>query len=128
MAKQKTLTAVSSLLAKLEKEREHHLASLEEIDAIFRRFGASPGPGAGRRRGGRAMGGARRGGRGAGSRVQGVKDALLSSLSGSPQSPADLAAKVSKRLGTKVNIATQLHMLKRDKKAKSVGRGQWVRG
>lgn len=124
-----TLSTVSSLLAKLRKERQHHVDSIAEIDAVFDRFGASP-PGPAPSGRGRGQGrGARGKGRGAPGmmRVQGVKETLAATLSDSPQSPSELQQKVSKKLGTKVNIATQLNMLKKEKRAKSVGRGQWVR-
>ncbi len=122
-----TVAALSSLLQKLKREREHYVAKIEEIDAVFERFGASPSsPSRGRRSGG----GGRKAGRGkrpGGKRVQGVKQTLLESLTSTPQSPSDLQAKVSKKLGHKVNITTQLHMLKREKLAKAASRGQWVK-
>ncbi len=122
-----TLSTVSSLLAKLRKERQHHVDSIAEIDAVFGRFGASPpGPAPAGRGKGRGSRGKGRGAPGM-MRVQGVKEALAAALSDSPQSPSELQQKVSKKLGVKVNIATQLNMLKKEKRAKSVGRGQWVR-
>lgn len=125
----KTVTAFSSLLAKLHKERRFHIEAIEEIDAIFHKFGMDPPGRSARAARPAAAGKAKpraRGGR-SGRRIQGVKKALQDSLSGTPQSPAELAAKVSKKVGAKVNITTQLHMLKSEKKAKAVGRGQWVK-
>ncbi len=131
MAKTETIAALSSLLNKLTKERNHHVAAIQEIDEVFHKFGVEPPAIGGATRGARAArstGGAkRRGLKRGGSRVQGVKQTLAESLSDTPQSPAELAAKVSKKLGSKVAITTQLHMLKREKVAKAVGRGQWVR-
>lgn len=127
MAKTETIAALSSLLNKLTKERNHHVAAIQEIDEVFHKFGVEP-PAIGGGRAPRPTGGApRRGLKRGGSRVQGVKQTLAESLSDTPQSPAELAAKVSKKLGSKVAITTQLHMLKREKIAKAVGRGQWVR-
>src|SRR5690606_27437642 len=120
----------------------------EEIDAVFARFGVDPEAATGARRGpGRPRGSrskqkaaskkasrkktGKRAGRGmksGGSRVQGVKQTLEESLTNTPQSPAELKDKVSKKLGHEVSIATQLHMLKSEGKAKAVGRGQWVKG
>lgn len=135
MANKNTIAALSSLLQKLSKERQHHVAAIQEIDAVFHRFGFEPSGAPMRRKPGRPAGsgagagaGRARGKRAGGQRVQGVKQTLLESLSDTPQSPAELAAKVSKKLGAKVAITTQLHMLKREKAAKAVGRGQWVRG
>lgn len=158
--KQETQAQLSSLIRKLEEERDHHLASVEEIESIIATL-TSEGLSGGRKRGpGRPRGsrnkkkatrktakkkaGARRktkkkaakkktskrGSRGlkaGGQRVQGVKEALAESLTATAQSPADLQAKVSKKLGHDVSIATQLHMLKRDGVAKAIGRGQWVK-
>ena len=59
--------------------------------------------------------------------MQGVKQTLEEALTASPQSPAELQEKVSAKLGHEVSVATQLHMLKRDGKAKAVGRGQWIK-
>lgn len=132
MANKNTIAALSSLLQKLSKERQHHVAAIQEIDAVFHRFGFEPSGAPMRRKPGRPAGsgasaGRSRGKRAGGQRVQGVKQTLLESLSDTPQSPAELASKVSKKLGAKVAITTQLHMLKREKAAKAVGRGQWVR-
>ncbi|MBL0922421.1 MAG: hypothetical protein IBJ10_09880 [Phycisphaerales bacterium] len=129
MAKTNTIAALSSLLQKLGKERQHHIAAIQEIDGVFRRFGFEPtgAPVRGKSARGGASAGRARGKRPGGQRVQGVKQTLLESLSDTPQSPGELAAKVSKKLGAKVAITTQLHMLKREKAAKAVGRGQWVR-
>jgi hypothetical protein len=138
------------MLSLLKKDREHHLNAIQEIDAILERIGAEAAPakrGPGRPRGSKnkkkktkAKGAKKaskksgkkrtRKGRGikpGGSRVQGVKQTLADALTSSPQSPADLQTKVSNKLGHKVSIATQLHMLKRDGVAKAVGRGQWVK-
>lgn len=139
------MVQLSSLLRKLHAEREHHLSAVEEINAIFARFGIDPntggevrrGPGrprgsknkkkAGRKKAAKKAGRKKRGKKAGGSRVQGVKQALLESLTATAQSPAELADKVSKKVGQKVSITTQLHMLKRDGAAKAVGRGQWVK-
>ena len=139
------MVQLSSLLRKLHAEREHHLSAVEEINAIFARFGIDPntggevrrGPGrprgsknkkkAGRKKAAKKAGRKKRGKKAGGSRVQGVKQALLDSLTATAQSPAELADKVSKKVGQKVSITTQLHMLKRDGVAKAVGRGQWVK-
>lgn len=124
MPNNNTVSTIASLLEKLRKERDHHLQAIEEIDSVFARFGATPPRSPGAPRG-------RRKGRGRGApgqkRVQGVKETLASALTDSPQSPTELAAKVSRKLGAKVAIATQLNQLKKEKVAKSVGRGQWVR-
>lgn len=150
------MVQLSSLLRKLHAERNHHLAAVSEIDAVFARFGIDPETGGEVRRGpgrprgsknkkkpGRKKGASKktskkkasgakkkrtaRGKKPGGQRVQGVKQALQESLTSSPQSPAELADKVSKKVGQKVSITTQLHMLKRDGAAKAVGRGQWVK-
>lgn len=141
------------MLSLLKKDREHHFNAIQEIDAILERLGAEAPPmkrGPGRPRGSKNKkktkpGGATkastkaskksgkkrtRKGRGlkpGGSRVQGVKQTLADALTSSPQSPAELQTKVSNKLGHKVSIATQLHMLKRDGVAKAVGRGQWIK-
>jgi hypothetical protein len=156
--KQETMVQLSSLLRKLHDERNHHLESIDEIDAIFARFGVDPESGGKKRGPGRPRGSTnkkkkktkkkaasskkkatkkktkkktgKRGSRGlkaGGQRVQGVKQALQDALTSTAQSPADLQAKVSKKVGQEVSIATQLHMLKRDGVAKAVGRGQWVK-
>ena len=145
--KQQTMAQLSSLLRKLQQERSEHLAAIEKIDEVFAQFGMSPesgvkrrGPGrprgsknkkkAGRKKAGAKKAGRKKKARGAkagGSRVQGVKQTLEESLTATPQSPAELASKVSKKLGQEVSITTQLHMLKRDGAAKTVGRGQWVK-
>ncbi len=137
----------SHMLSLLKKEREHHQKSLDEIDAIIERISSETattkrGPGRPRGSKNKKKRGAKkaskkkagkkrtRKGRGlkpGGSRVQGVKETLAASLTTSPQSPAELQAKVSKKLGQDVSVATQLHMLKRDGVAKAVGRGQWVK-
>lgn len=146
MMKQETRAHMLSLL---KKDRDHHLNAIQEIDAILERLGAESTTtkrGPGRPRGSKNKKKARtkgakkaskksgkkrtRKGRGlkpGGSRVQGVKQTLADALTSTPQSPADLQAKVSTKLGHKVSIATQLHMLKRDGVAKAVGRGQWVK-
>lgn len=147
--KQQTMAQLSSLLRKLQQERSEHLAAIEKIDEVFAQFGMSPEAGGAKRRGpgrprgsknkkkaGRKKAGAKKAGRkkkgargakAGGSRVQGVKQTLEESLTATPQSPAELASKVSKKLGQEVSITTQLHMLKRDGAAKTVGRGQWVK-
>ncbi len=154
--KQETKAHLSSLIRKLEEERDHHLASVEEIDSIIATLnseglsgGVKRGPGRPRgsknkkktgRKTARKKAGtrkkktkkktAKRGSRGlkpGGQRVQGVKEALADALTGTAQSPAELQAKVSKKLGHDVSIATQLHMLKRDGVAKAIARGQWVK-
>jgi hypothetical protein len=154
--KQETRAQISSLIRKLEEERNHHLASVDEIDSIIAKLESEGKSGAKKRGPGRPRGsrnkkkakrkvakkktGARkkkakkktgkRGSRGlkpGGQRVQGVKQALQDALTSSAQSPAELQAKVSKKVGQDVSIATQLHMLKRDGVAKAVGRGQWVK-
>lgn len=148
------MVQLSSLLRKLHAERNHHLAAVSEIDAVFARFGIDPETGGEARRGpgrprgsknkkkpGRKKAGSKkkaskkktakkrtaRGKKAGGQRVQGVKQTLQESLTSTPQSPAELADKVSKKVGQKVSITTQLHMLKRDGVAKAVGRGQWVK-
>lgn len=148
--KQDTKAQLSSLLKKLHAERDQHLAAIEEIDSVLESFGGDAGAPVKRRGPGRPRGSkntkkktkkksskkktgkrAGRKGRGlkkGGSRVQGVKQTLEEALTGSPQSPAQLQDKVSAKLGHDVSVATQLHMLKREGKAKSVGRGQWVKG
>lgn len=137
---------LSALLKKLHKEREEHLAAIDDIDTTLAAFGLDPKGGAprtGKRRGpGRPRGSSKkaskkaskrrgkkktRGLKKGGSRVQGVKQTLEESLTASPQTPAELQEKVSRKLGHEVSVATQLHMLKRDGKAKTVGRGQWVK-
>jgi len=143
----------SHMMSLLQKERDHHAQAIEEIDAILERLEDATttvptrrGPGrprgsknkkkAGRaaKKGSKKKAGKKRGrkkGRGlkeGGSRVQGVKQTLAEALTTSPQSPAELQAKVSAKLGHEVSIATQLHMLKREGAAKAVGRGQWVKG
>ncbi|MGD9693479.1 MAG: hypothetical protein AB7G17_08045 [Phycisphaerales bacterium] len=131
-----TLTALQGLLSKLAKERETHVAAIQQIDAVFANFGMAPpgggGTGSGGARRGRRKAAGRKGrGRGlrpGGKRVQGVKTTLHEALTDKPQSPGDLQKKVSQKLGTKVAIATQLNALKKEGLAKSVGRGQWVRG
>lgn len=134
------------MLSLLKKDREHHQNAIDEIDSILERLGSESGEtrrGPGRPRGSKnkKKRGAKkaskktgkkrsRKGRGlkpGGSRVQGVKETLAASLTTSPQSPAELQEKVSKKLGHEVSIATQLHMLKRDGVAKAIGRGQWVK-
>lgn len=85
----------------------------------------------GRRGGRRAKTGRKKRSRGlrpGGKRVQGVKATLHEALTDKPQSPGELQKKVSQKLGAKVAIATQLNALKKEGMAKSVGRGQWVRG
>lgn len=114
-----TIASITSKLKKLQKDRDHHLESIREIDAIFAKLGAKVGKGGASRAG--------RGGGGAGSRVQGVKAALLASLTDKGQTPVELAAKVSKKVGAKVNVTTQLAMLKAAKKAKNPERGLWTR-
>lgn len=131
-----TLSALQELLSKLARERETHVAAIQRIDAVFAGLGAvtSGGRAAG---GGGSRGGRRakagRGGRSkglppGGQRVQGVKSTLHEVLTDKPQSPGELQKKVSQKLGSKVAIATQLNALKKEGMAKSVGRGQWVRG
>lgn len=115
-----TVASLTSKLTKLEKEREHHVQAIREIDAVFARLGGKIGGGASIGRAGRAAGGS-------GSRAQGVKAALLGSLTDKGQSPDELAAKVSRKVGAKVNITTQLAMLKAEKKARNPKRGQWVK-
>ena len=139
--KQETAVQLNSLLRKLHAERNHHVEAIDEIDKIFAQFGIDPeggaarrGPGRprgskGRKKAGRKKGSKKkaRGKKAGGQRVQGVKQTLEESLTATPQSPAELQVKVSKKLGHDVSIATQLHMLKSEGKAKAVGRGQWVK-
>lgn len=132
-----TLSALHTLLSKLAAERAEHVAAIERIDAVFaglrgvtsggRAAAAAGGRGGARGKKGR-KGGRKRGLRPGGSRVQGVKTTLAEALTDKPQSPGELQKKVSQRLGSKVAIATQLNALKKEGVAKSVGRGQWVRG
>lgn len=123
-----TVTQINSLIKKLEKERAHHIDAIEEIDKTFAQLGmATPG----RARSGRRLSGPimPRGLRGrSGKRVQGVKQALEDALTTKPQSPTQLQEKVSSKVGADVAIATQLNALKKEGKAKNVGRGQWVKG
>lgn len=154
--RQDTAALYTALVSKLRQDRAEHAAAITEIDAFLETVGdlagAAPrkrGPGrpkgsknkaqkkagkkAGSKKAGKKKSGKKRGrkGRGlkaGGSRVQGVKQTLEDALMSTPQSPADLQAKVSKALGHEVAVATQLHMLKREGKAKTVGRGQWVKG
>ncbi len=131
-----TLTALQGLLSKLAKEREEHVAAIQQIDTVFANFGMAPPSdrgtsSGGARRGRRKAAGKKGRGRGlrpGGSRVQGVKTTLHEALTDKPQSPGELQKKVSQKLGAKVAIATQLNALKKEGMAKSVGRGQWVRG
>lgn len=108
------------------------MQAIDEIDRVLAKFGLEPGeapPARSGRRGRRKASTTRkkkRGGR-SGRRIQGVKQALESALTGTPQSPGELADKVSKKVGAKVSITTQLHALKAEKKAKAVARGQWVK-
>lgn len=128
MATKDTIAEISAKLQELWKEREDLLARLDEINAVFHSFGIDPERGRRTRSSRRTRGtGKRRGLRPGGKRVQGVKQTLLESLSATPQSPTELAANVSQKLGKKVAITTQLHMLKREKLAKAASRGQWVR-
>jgi len=132
MAESQSLRKLSSLLQKLADERRSHMEAIERIDSVFLRMGFQPPPsGAGSSRGaklrGRATAGRRRGLKTGGQRVQGVKQALLESLTDTPQTPDQLKAKVSSKVGANVAIVTQLAMLKREKLAKAVARGQWVR-
>lgn len=127
-----TLRKVSVLLQKLADERRAHAEEIERIDSVFARMGFRPsGSGAAPTRAarlsGRPAGGKRRGRKSGGQRVQGVKHALLESLTDTPQTGAQLKAKVCGKVGANVNITTQLAMLKREKLAKAVARGQWVR-
>jgi len=127
-----TLRKLSVLLQKLADERRAHVAEIERIDSVFARMGFRPSdsgaaPARAGRQSGRTASGKRRGRKPGGQRVQGVKQALLESLSDTPQTPAQLKAKVCGKVGANVAIVTQLAMLKREKLAKSVSRGQWVR-
>jgi len=150
--KQNTAAQLSALVAKLREERAELVAAIEEIDSVLERVGTPAGDalkrGPGRPRGSKNKKKAgraakkrttkttakkrgrkkTRGPKKGGARVQGVKQALAEALTSSPQSPAELQAKVSSSLGHEVAIATQLHMLKREGVAKAVGRGQWVKG
>lgn len=124
-----TVTQINSLIKKLEKERAHHVSAIEEIDKTFAQLGMGvPGRARGRR-GASSSPVMPRGMRGrTGRRVQGVKQALYDALGAKPQSPTELQEKVSSSLGSDVAIATQLNALKKEGKAKNVGRGQWVKG
>ena len=132
MANSQTLRKVSTLLQKLADERRAHVEEVQRIDSVFERMGFRPtgagmAPARAARQTGRAARGKRRGRKLGGQRVQGVKQALLESLTDSPQTPAQLKAKVSSKVGADVAIVTQLAMLKQEKLAKAVARGQWVR-
>jgi len=148
--RQDTAALYTALVNKLRRDRAEHAAAIAEIDAVLNTVGnttvAASKRGPGRPRGSKnkvkkessKKAGAKKTGKKAarkgrglkkdGSRVHGVKQSLEEALTGTPQTPADLQAKVSKALGHDVAIATQLHMLKREGKAKTVGRGQWVKG
>lgn len=151
--RQDTVALYTAFLNKLRQDRAVHAAAIAEIDAVLNNVGNTTGavpkrePGrpkgskskskkAGSKKAGNKKAGKKSGkkkarkGRGlktGGSRVRGVKQSLHEALTGTPQTPADLEAKVSKALRHKVAIATQLHMLKREGKAQTVGRGQWVK-
>jgi len=148
--RQDTAALHTALVNKLRQDRAEHAAAIAEIDAVLDTVGDLAGPAIRKRGPGRPKGSknktkqktdqksgakktgkkAARKGRGlkkGGSRVRGVKQSLQEALTGTPQTPAELQAKVSKALGHDVAIATQLHMLKRESKAKTVGRGQWVK-
>ena len=132
-----------SYLQELADRRAEHQAAIDEIDAVLAQFGVQAGSvtstGRRRRGPGRPKGSGKKTGRKAtakkasrkkagrrGKRVQGVKQALIDSLSDKPQSPSELQGKVSRKVGAEVQIATQLQMLKNEGKATTVGRGQWV--
>lgn len=129
MAASPSLRKLAVLLQKLADERRSHIEAVRRIEAVMARMGFDPsgarvaGEGSSSTRGPRRGRGLKSGGK----RVQGVKQALLESLSATPQSPAQLKAKVCGKVGANVNITTQLAMLKREKLAKDVARGQWVR-
>lgn len=132
MANSQSLRKLSALLQKLVDERRSHMEEIQRIDSVFTRMGfrpsdASPAPTRAARQSGRAASGKRRGRKAGGQRVQGVKQALLDSLTDSPQTPAQLQVRVSNKVGANVAIVTQLAMLKREKLAKAVARGQWIR-
>lgn len=132
MADSQTLRKLSALLQTLADERRTHVEEVQRIDSVFERMGFRPSdsgvaPARAARQTGRAAKGKRRGRKPGGQRVQGVKQALLESLSDTPQTPAQLKAKVSSKVGADVAIVTQLAMLKREKLAKAAARGQWVR-
>jgi len=132
MANSPSLRKLSALLQKLADERRAHVEEIQRIDSVFTRMGFRPSesgaaPVRAARQQGRAAGGKRRGRKAGGQRVQGVKQALLESLTDSPQTPAQLKAKVCGKVGADVAIVTQLAMLKSEKLAKAVARGQWVR-
>ncbi len=119
--------SVNSLISKLHAQRVHHVAAIAEIDAVFARLRSSLGAAgnAASTRVSRTTGGSLR--TVPWRRVQGVKAALLASLSSKPQSPASLAARVSRRLGAEVSVAVQLQALKAAKKAKNPERGLWIK-
>lgn len=111
-----TMKSLTKMLTKLQRERARNVAAVREIDGVLARLG-----GASSHRGQPGTA------RSSGKRVQGVKEALLAALTAKPQSPKDLQKAVRRKLGAPVKIATQLNTLKREKKAKSAGRGLWVR-
>lgn len=119
--------SINSLIRKLQAQRAHHAAAIAEIDAVFSRLRSSLGAAgnAPSTHVSRSTGGSLK--TVSGRRVQGVKAALLASLSSKPQSPASLAARVSKRLGAEVSVAVQLQALKAEKKAKNPERGLWIK-
>jgi hypothetical protein len=132
MANSQSLRKLSALLQKLADERRSHVEEIHRIDSVFTTMGFRPSdsgaaPVRAGRTSGRAAGGKRRGRKAGGQRVQGVKQALLESLTDTPQTPAQLKAKVSNKVGADVAIVTQLAMLKREKLAKAVARGAWIR-
>jgi len=124
--RQDTAALYTALLNKLRQDRAEHAAAIAEIDAVLDTVGDLGGPAARKRGPGRPKGsknktkkktgqkagsnkagkkkvGKKRASSGRGlkkgsSRVQGVKQALESALTGTPQTPADLQAKVSKAL------------------------------
>lgn len=142
-----TVKKLQKLLNDLVAERDSHRRAIQEIDAVLAQTGVIPravsskaGPsGPRRRKQGRRKAGtskkagkkaaarpAAKKGRKARGRAKGVKKALEAALSATPQSPRDLAAKVSGKLGRKVSVAAQLRLLQREGKAKTVGRAQWT--
>ena len=129
MSTKEIVSDIREKLNDLARERQELLERLDEINGVFQSLGIDPDRGT-RRAGlgrGRRTAARGRGLRPGGQRVQGVKQTLLESLTSTPQSPGELQTKVSKKLGHKVNITTQLHMLKREKLAKAASRGQWVK-
>lgn len=132
MSTSRNLRQFAVLAESLLADRRAHVEEVQRIDAVFQRLSVQPpdnhgaGGASGARRG-RPAAGRRPGRKPGGQRVQGVKQALLDSLTDTPQTPAQLKAKVCGKVGANVNITTQLAMLKREKLAKPASRGLWIR-